>query len=188
MTPDQESLLQVISLCLKRGNPCTASNLVARGFTWEQIERALQDEIIAIPEDMTLSPIAPLTPTRLDSELWNKVARATRIPTPRPSFDKDRGLYHWPDSATQGQFAVQLIGLRDGQPAARLVPIDSQRNVLDPTGKCWERDVTYRGPHEIQHACRDAHLMNQYAAEGGLDDDPPWVHPADELPLSQRKP
>lgn len=188
MTPDQERLLQAIAHCLRNGNPCTASDLIARGFTWEQLDSALRDSVIAIPEDMPLGPRTPLLPTRLDPDLWAKVARKTRIPTPRPAFDSDRGLYHWPDMGDQGQFAVQLIGLEHGQPAARLVPIDAQRNVLDPTGSCWERDITYRGHQEIQHACRDAHLMNLYAAEGGLEDDPPWVHPADEMPLSQRKP
>ena len=189
MTPTDERLLQTLEECLAAGAPCTAGYLLARDFTWEDIDRALQASLITLPEDAALGSRTPLLPSRLQPSIWDGVSRETRIPVPRPHFDSARGLYYWTDAAgTPHHFAAKLVGLVHGEPAALLVPIDEHLNVLDVTGKCWERDVQYIGNEQIQHACRDAHQMNLYGDEGALDDGPPWVHPADELPLAQRKP
>jgi len=189
MSPPEDRLLEAIEECLQHGQPCTAGRLLAQGFTWDDIDRALRESRVTLPDGAPLGSRTPLLPTRLQPELWNKVARATRIPVPRPHFDPAHGLYYFADAAGAPRpFAVLLIGLVHGEPAARLVPIDENLNIVDVTGKCWERDIQYVGDTQIQHACRDAHQMNLYGEEGALDDDPPWLHPADEMPLDQRKP
>lgn len=189
MSESAKRLLQAVEGCLAAGSPCTAGRLLAQGFTWDDIEAALHASMLTLPDNAALGSRTPLLPTRLQPELWNKVARVTRVPVPPPRFDTARGLYYWTDEAgTPRHFAVLLIGLVGREPAALLVPIDEQLNVVDVTGKCWEQDIQYVGQEQIQHACRDAHQMNAYGDEGALEDDPPWLHPADELPLAQREP